>query len=188
VEFDDVTNNWAKEAINDMGSRMVVTGVGNNIYKPDRIITRAEVAAIAVRAMGLAQGAAESGYADVSLSDWFNGYVDTAAEYGIITGYTADSFGPNDVITREQVMTILARVMEQTGLSTGLTDSEVSAILDQYTDGAEVSDFARAGVAAAVQSGVVNGTGDATLSPKAYVTRAEVTVMIQRLLQQSKLI
>ena len=55
-----------------MGSRMVVTGVGSNSYEPDRSITRAEFAAVVVRALGLQKGTTESAFGDVSLTDWFN--------------------------------------------------------------------------------------------------------------------
>jgi len=188
VAFTDVANHWAKAAINDMGSRMVVTGVGSSTYEPDRSITRAEFAAIAVRAMGLAQGTTESSFADVSSSDWFNGYVDTATVYSLITGYDNTSYGPNDTITREQAMAILARAMKLTGLSVSLTDSEVSAVLANYTDGASVSGYAKASAAACIKTGIVSGTGATTISPKAFVTRAEVAVMVQRMLQKAELI
>lgn len=188
VEFADVSSHWAKDAINDMGSRMVVTGVGNNSYEPDRSITRAEFAAIVVRAMGLQKGTTESSFKDVTLTDWFNGYVDTATAYSLITGYDSNSFGPNDTITREQAITILARAMKITGLNIILSDSEVSELLSKYTDGGLVSDYARAGVAACVKAGVVSGTGPTTISPKDYVTRAEVAMMAQRMLQKSGLI
>ncbi|NCB50252.1 MAG: hypothetical protein EOM54_00015 [Clostridia bacterium] len=188
VEFSDITNHWAKYAINDMGSRMVVTGTGNGIYEPERSITRAEFAAIIVRALGLAQGTAESSFGDVTVTDWFNGYVDTATSYNLITGYDSASFAPNDTITREQAMTILARAMKLTGLSVSLTDSEVSALLAGYTDGASVSSYAKMGVAACIKTGVVTGTTASTLSPKDSVTRAEVAVMVQRLLEKSGLI
>jgi len=188
VTFADVANHWAKTAINDMGSRMVMTGVGSSTYEPDRSINRAEFAAIVVRALGLAQGTKESSYGDVSMSDWFNGYVDTATVYGLITGYSDVAYGPNDTITREQAMAIIARAMKTTGLGVSMTDAEVSAHLSNYTDGTAVSDYAKAGVAACLKSGIVTGTSASTLSPKAYVTRAEVAVMVQHLLQKSGLI
>ncbi len=56
VSFKDVANHWAKAAINDMGSRMVETGVGSGTYEPDRNITRAEFVAIIVRALGFQKG------------------------------------------------------------------------------------------------------------------------------------
>ena len=185
VTFPDVASHWAKDAVNDMGSRLVVTGVGGGIYEPERSITRAEFATIVVRAMGLKTGITESAFADVSLTDWFNGYVDTATSYGLINGYDSMSYGPNDTITREQAMTILARAMKLTGLSVTLTDSEASSILANYTDADLVSDYAKASVAACIKTGIVSGTTSSTLSPKDSVTRAEVAVMVQTLLKKS---
>lgn len=188
VEFTDVATHWAKTAINDMGSRMVVTGVGSNTYEPDRSITRAEFAAIVVRALGLAQGTTESSFGDVSLTDWFNGFVDTATSYSLIAGYDKVSFAPNDTITREQAMTILARAMKLTGLNSSLTKNEISALLAKYTDAELISDYAKASVAVCIKTGIVSGTTTTTISPKDSVTRAEVAVMVQRLLQKSGLI
>ncbi len=188
VTFTDVANHWAKDAINDMGSRMVVTGVGSSSYEPERSITRAEFAAIVVRAMGLKKGTTESAFGDVTLTDWFNGYVDTATSYSLINGYDSTSFGPNDTITREQAMTILARAMKRMGLGVDLTDSDASALLANYTDASLVLDYAKAGVAACIKTGIVSGTTATTLLPQNSVTRAEVAVMVQRLLQKSGLI
>lgn len=189
VSFADVANHWAKMEIDDMGSRMVVTGIGNNTYEPDRSISRAEFAATVVRAMGLQKGTTESTFGDVTLTDWFNGYVETATAYSLIAGYdNSKSYGPNDTITREQAMTILARAMKITGLNISLSDSEASELLSKYTDGDLVSDYAKVGAAACVKTGVVSGTTPTTISPKDYVTRAEVAIMIQRLLQKSGLI
>ncbi len=186
VTFTDAANHWAKAAINDMGSRMVVTGVGSNNYDPDRSITRAEFAAIVVRALGLKKGTAESSFGDVSASDWFNGYVDTAMEYGLITGYSATNYCPNDEITREQAMAIIARAMKLTGLKADSPD--VSKILAAYSDCANVSAYAEESAAVCINTGIVSGRDSGTLAPKAYVTRAEVAVMVQRLLKKSGLI
>lgn len=188
VEFSDVSNHWAKDAINNMGSRMVVTGIGNNAYQPDRDMTRAEFATIMIRALGLEPGTSASSFSDVSASDWYCGYIDTAASYGIIKGYSDNAFGPNDTITREQAMTMVARAMKLTGLNADLTTGESSQLIGAYTDGAAVSDYAGDSVAACLKIGVVSGIGDQTLAPKSFVTRAEVAAMVQRLLQKSGLI
>jgi len=188
VIFADVETHWAKDAINDMGSRMVVKGVGNGIYEPERSITRAEFATIIVRALGLAEDTTASAFGDVKLTDWFNGYVVTATAYNLITGYDSTHFGPNDTITREQAMTILARAMKLTGISISLTDSEASALLSNYTDKGLVSDYAKASAAACIKRGIVYGTTTSTLSPKDILTRAEAAAIIQRLLQKSGLI
>lgn len=188
LEFSDVADHWAKDAVNDMGSRMVVTGVGDNLYAPDRNITRAEFAAVIVRALGLDTGMGENHFADVSESDWCCGYVQTATAYGIIEGYDANTFGPNDIITREQAMTMVARAMKITGLKPDLTDDEIADLLARFADSSEASDYARGSIAAGLETGVVNGTSDNMIAPKDFITRAEAAALVQRLLKKSRLI
>ena len=96
LEFKDVDKHWAKEAVNDMGSRMVVSGVGGGRYEPDRNITRAEFAAIVVNALGLKPGTGNNPFKDVKASEWYADYIKTAYGYKIISGYSSDIFGPNN--------------------------------------------------------------------------------------------
>jgi VCBS repeat-containing protein len=188
VEFADVTNNWAKDAINDMGSRMVVTGVDGENYQPDRDITRAEFAAIVVRALGLEQGMGTSKFSDVKSTDWYYGYVETASGYNLIKGYDDGTFRPYDKITRQEAMAIIARAMVITKLSPTLTDTQIAALFAAYTDSASASSWADAGVAACLKTGIITGRTSTTLNPKDNITRAEVAVIVQRLLQKSGLI
>lgn len=98
LEFKDAEKHWAKEAINDMGSRMVISGVGNDMFEPDRDITRAEFAAIVVRGLGLKPGTGKIPFTDVKATDWYAPFVETAYEYGILSGYGYSKFGPMDKI------------------------------------------------------------------------------------------
>ena len=161
-----------------MGSRMVVIGDGSGNYNPDRDITRAEFAAIVVRALCLQVGTVESSFDDVALTNWYNGYIDSATGYSLITGYSTTTYGPNDKITRE-------RAMKMTKLKTSLTDSKVSALLVNYLEGTAISNYAKASIVARLKSGVVFRTSAGTILPTDYVTRAEVAVMVQRLLQKA---
>jgi len=188
IEFDDVEKHWAKDAINDMGSRLVVNGIGNNNYNPSSDITRAEFAAIIVRALGLEPGAGNNSFSDVSSKNWYCEYTETAASYGLILGYNDSSFGPNDKITREQAMAILARAMEITDLETSVEDSEISSLLSSFADASDISGYAKNSVAISLETDIVNGTSSTSIDPKDYVTRAEVAAMMQRLLQKSGLI
>lgn len=188
IEFSDVNAHWAKESVNNMGSRMVVSGVGNGNYEPDRNMTRAEFAAVMVRALGLEPGNGASSFGDVASNEWYCGYVKTAAAYGIIKGYSDAAFGPDDTITREQAMTMIARAMKITELKAGLTDGEGNKLMAAYSDSATVSTYANTSIAECIKTGVVSGRQNHTLAPKAYVTRAEVAAMVERLLQKSNLI
>ena len=188
VTFADTTGHWAEAVIHDMGSRLIVSGVGNSKYEPNRQITRAEFSTILVRALGLREGTANSKFPDVMNNQWYSGYVQTAVEYGLITGYQNGNFGPNDAITREQAMTMIARAMKLTKLNTAFASEEVLTILGQYADGVDVSDYAKLAITACVKHDIVSGRTLNTLAPKEFLTRAEVAVIVQRLLKSSNLI
>ncbi|MGO4371598.1 S-layer homology domain-containing protein, partial [Paenibacillus sp. MCAF20] len=71
IEFSDVAKHWAKNAVNDMGSRMVVDGTGNGMFSPSRDITRAEFTAIIVRGLGLKLENGATPFSDVLPEDWY---------------------------------------------------------------------------------------------------------------------
>lgn len=184
VEFADMEGHWAQDAVNDMGSRMIVSGVASSVFKPDRIITRSEFAAIIVRALGLAPGDGRTGFKDVPSSEWYAGYVETAYAYGIVTGYDDDTFGPEDNINREQAVTMISRAMKITGLEVDVSEE----VLAQFADASDISSYAMDGVKACVAAGLINGRDGAVIAPQKSITRAEIAVMVQRLLQKSGLI
>lgn len=188
IDFKDAAAHWAKEAINDMGSRMVISGTGNDMFEPDRDITRAEFAAIIIRALGLKPGTGKIPFSDVNVTDWYSSDIMTAAEYKIISGYGNGKFGPNDKITREQAMVMIDHSMNITGLKVEFLSGEVEKLLDGYKDADKFADYARNSIAACVKSGVVTGKNGKLIAPKDNITRAEVVVIIQRLLQKSNLI
>ena len=183
VKFADSKGHWAESAINDMGSRMIVSGVSASSFEPDRSITRAEFSAVLVRALGLAPGKGITDFTDVDSSKWYAGYIETAYAYGIITGYDAKSFRPGNFITREQAMTMIARAMKITELK-----FETSSDLASFKDVSEISPYALDSVTACVSSGLVNGRDGDHIAPKAGITRAEIAVIVQRLLKKSSLI
>ena len=188
LEFTDVEKHWAKEAINNMGSRMIVSGKGSGIFSPDQDVTRAELAAIIVRGLGLRLEQGESAFSDVKVTDWYSSSIQTAYEYGLINGFEEGTFRPNDKITREQAMLILSKAMDVTGLSGQNVSQNVANILSAFSDTHSISNWALNGAAQSVSAGIINGRSSELLASKAYISRAEVAVIVQRLLQKSKLI
>lgn len=92
-----------------------MNGTGDDIYGPDRDITRAEFAAIIVRALELMRpGTGKDIFTDVTKNNWYYDAVSIAYEYGIIFGYGNGRFCPDEIITREQAMAIIAREMKIT--------------------------------------------------------------------------
>ncbi|SFM50839.1 Fibronectin type III domain-containing protein, partial [Paenibacillus sp. 1_12] len=188
VAFKDVAQHWAKDAVNDMGSRMVLSGIGNEQFSPDREITRAEFAAIIVRGLGLKMENGTLPFSDVKTSDWYSSVINTAYGYHLISGFEDGTFHPNDNITREQAMVMIAKAMTITNLKAKLPVQSTDATLRPYTDTADASSWALSSMADSVQAGVISGRNSTGLAPKAYITRAEVAMIIQRLLQKSELI
>ena len=187
--FKDVEKHWAREAIDDMASRLVVSGVGDDKFEPDRDITRGEFAAIVVRALGLMRsGTGKDVFSDVPKNAWYYDGVTTAYEYKLITGYGNGQFGAMEKITREQAMSIIAKAMNITRLKAGMTEGEAAEVLAGFTDANSAADYAKAGIAACVKTGIISGRSKTKIAPKDNITRAEVAAAIRRLLQRSSLI
>ncbi len=188
LEFRDVDKHWAKAAVNDMGSRMVISGINQDNFEPDRDITRAEFAAIIVQALGLKSGSGEGPFSDVNAGEWYSGSIQTGSEYKIISGYGNEKFGPTDKISREQAMSMIARAMNITGLKADFQTGEAEKLLAGYSDAGRAAEYAKNSLAACVKTGIITGKNKNMIAPKDNISRAEVAVMVQKLLQKSKLI
>ncbi|MHA6533655.1 cadherin-like beta sandwich domain-containing protein [Paenibacillus sp. BAC0078] len=188
LTFKDVAGHWAKDAVNDLGARMIIGGSEDGLYLPDQEITRSEFAAILVRGLGLKPATGTSPFTDVSSTDWYNGAVHTAYVYHLISGFEDGTFRPNGVITREEAMKMIAEAMILTGLSAESTDGSAGVLPGSFADAGEASLWAVDSIAASLQAGIVSGRSSTMLAPKAHITRAEAAVMLRRLLQNSGLI
>ncbi len=188
VEFQDAESHWAKDAINDMGSRMIVNGISDENFGPNKEITRAEFATILVRALGLKAGIGEKSFDDVKSNSWYFDYVKTAVSYGLINGYNDEKFGPDDKLTREQAMIMIARALSSTTITTDLAESDMVSLLSGYSDFEKVSASAQSSVATCIENGILSGKNGAFIAPKENITRAEVATVIQRMLLKAGLI
>ncbi|WP_438348186.1 InlB B-repeat-containing protein [Paenibacillus sp. FA6] len=184
VTFVDVENHWSKDAVNNVASRMIISGTGNGLFQPDKFISRAEFAAIIVRTLGIELEPGTAPFSDINQTDWHFDNVKAAYEYGIINGYSDGSFKPTDTMTREQAMSMLARAMKITGLT---VQADIHA-LEKFTDSGQIAAWAKDDVAATLHAGIVNGGDASALKPKSLITRAEVATMVERLLKKSGMI
>ncbi|MHA0858477.1 S-layer homology domain-containing protein [Paenibacillus sp. CMAA1364] len=188
VTFDDVKSHWAKDTINEMGSRMIVSGTADGKFNPNQQATRAEFADFMVRGLGLKLEKGNTKFSDIKATDKYNDVIKTANAHGLINGFEDGTFRPNDKITREQAMTIMSVAMDMTGLKNTLPAQKANEKLGSFTDATTISKWAKKGVTESLQAGIFSGKTSTQLAPKEFITRAEVAVIIKRLLQNSKLI
>lgn len=148
-----------------------VQGYPNGTVKPAGNITRAETAAILFRLMDDASRktyySTKSGFRDVASGSWYNTYVATLNNAGVITDSSNGCFRPNEAITRAELAAMLAKFSETTGAANYFND--VSA---KY--------WAANAIAICAKLGWITGYPDGTFRPDKNVTRAELMAMINR--------
>lgn len=183
-KFVDVPEgHWAEKAINEMAGLELVKGVdeAQHLFDMTSPITRGAVATILGR---LANGKADVGdtFSDVTEGQWFAEGVAWAAKAGVVTGFEDGTFGPDGAITREQLAVMIARYAKLLGLDTTASTGELAV----FTDADSIQTWALEGMAWCVKAGIVQGRGDNTVDPGANATRAEATMMLNRLVNLMK--
>lgn len=111
-----------------------------------------------------------------------------AVEYGLITGFDDGSFRPEATITREQAMVLTVKALRLSGDVSQVDASQAQEILAWFSDRSEIGGWAVDSIALLVERGLVSGYSENRLEPKAFITRAETAVIVERLLQQADLI
>ncbi|WP_340016878.1 S-layer homology domain-containing protein [Paenibacillus sp. FSL K6-1318] len=186
--FSDVTNHWSRDDVQDLASRLIVEGTGENVFAPDRSITRAEFTAVLLRGLGLHSpiSAEAASFKDVKTGSWYEDEVQTAVSYGLISGYADDTFRPNSEISRAEALTIVSRAMKLVGLAQA-DASETTSLLSTYSDSAKVQAWAAEPVASAIKQELVQGD-DGKLMTDADISRAQSAAIVKRLLAKAGLI
>lgn len=148
-----------------------VQGYPDGTVKPAGNITRAETAAILFRLMDDTSRnnyySTKSGFRDVASGSWYNTYVATLNNAGVITDSSNGYFRPNEAITRAELAAMLAKFSETTGAA-------------NYFNDVSASYWAANAIAICAKLGWITGYPDGTFRPDKNVTRAELMAMINR--------
>ena len=175
ISYNDVVaGDWFAEAVNyvTLTGRMNGTGEG---FSPNNNLTRAQMATVLYRMAGEPEGTIENPFSDVADGQWYTDAVVWAAETGITLGTSADTFNPNDNVTREQMATFLYRFAEYESLD----PIEVTGDLSAFPDADEVAGFATEAMTWAVGQKIIAGV-DGNLAPDGTATRAQVATVLMR--------
>ena len=180
--FVDVAEDaWYYDAVQYVNENGLMAGTSANTFAPDRTTTRGMIVTILYRLEGSPDIENEIwGYPfkDVDANAYYATAVYWARMNGIVAGYSDELFGPDDIITREQMATILYRYAQYKGY-----DTTAKADLSRYTDAAQVSSYAEEAVRWANAEGLINGTSATMLSPKSDAIRAQVAAILTRFCQ-----
>ncbi|WP_158606683.1 S-layer homology domain-containing protein [Paenibacillus ginsengarvi] len=185
--FSDIAGHWAKKDIELLASKLIVNGVTDTTFEADRNITRAEFAALVVRALGLSPVASAAKFSDVKSADWYAGVVGAAAQAGIVNGYEDGSFHPNAQITREELAAMVVRAYEFADGKIAIDQAAITKALSNYSDSNKIV-WGQKEVAVALTTGLVNGMTDTTLGTSSEATRAQAVTMLTRLLAKAKFV
>lgn len=183
--FPDIIGHANQTAIEAMASRGIITG-SNGVFLPDSTMTRAEFAAIVVRALGLTPETAAQ-FTDVSAGQWYAPFVGAAYKHGMITGTTTTTFNPTGTIKREDAAVMVARAAKLCGLDTEMEASAMRNVLAQFTDYIRTSEYARASLAFCYHVDILSQS-DLDIRPGEAVKRCEVAQMLYNLLGAAELL
>ncbi len=193
--FSDISGHWSEDVVNRMNGLALIEGYPNpddpdsidRMAGPDQNITRAEFTAILARTLGCMPEDEQKLYgillpqgqqSDAVLAGmkgvpgWARDFIAGALSSGLTTGRTPDDFAGDAIITRIEAAAMVSNMLNR------LPDYE-PVDLSQFTDSADVPDWAKK----AVSSGVLTGYSDGTLQPNAPITRAEALATILKLLR-----
>lgn len=165
-----------------MASRLIIEGRDDGSFDGEAFITRAEFAAILLRALGLPTEGDGSVFRDVPAEAWYSGVVGAAYEAGLVSGKGNGLFDPKASITRQEAMMMLfnaARLAAYDGKA---------GSLDRFSDEDSIKDWAREAAQWNVGSGLIQGNDQGQISGGDNITRGETATVILRLLQQAGLV
>ena len=171
--FTDVPG-WAEDYVAAVIANGCMTGTSLTTFDPDISLTRAEFITILGKARGINTSKyATSVFTDIADTDECSPYAAWAAGKEIVVGYGDDLFGPNDILTREQVVTILYRYAQAF-----LFDTAEPGDINDFEDGAQVSSWATTAMAWAIGNNYISGFDNGLLIPTGETSRVQAAKLI----------
>jgi len=181
---------WAKPELEKAQSYGLIPDVlkDADLTKP---ITRAEFAAVAVKAYENFTGTSVTPVASNPFTDTSNTDVLKAYNINIVNGTSATTYGPNGILTRQDAATMLTRVEKKAYIPGWTLASDNTYTLNftqpaRFADDGNISGYAKASVYFMNVKGVINGTGNNNFSPTVTATRQEALIIAARMVDNLK--
>ncbi len=177
--FNDLAGyEWAADAIDRLFEKGIISGDGDGGYAPERNITRAEFLKLLVEATEIkVVENVEIIFDDVPETSWYYPYVKIAYSNKLVNGVSKIEFAPQNYITRQDMAVLINNYLKLSGK--GFFGDE-----KRFADGNSIAEYAKDAVDTISASGIINGYEDGSFRPTALASRAEVAVLIDRLLEK----
>lgn len=173
VPFNDVSyGDWYYDAVQFVYSKGIMDGVDYYKFAPNGTITRGMILTMLWRMAGEPFEMPVTSFTDVEIGRYYTTAVAWACRNGIADGMGESTFGPNDAITREELVTLLYRYAQYFGHSC------IGTSIEGFADAGSVSSYAYNAMCWAYKAGVVTGTTGSRLNPQGTASRAEAAQMI----------
>lgn len=174
----DIDGHWAFDELDNFVVADLMKGykdsTGVVTVKPDKSVTRAEFVALLVRALGLTGNQSGKTFSDVETDQWYYEPIRIASSLGVVNGVSDSEFGPNKLINRGDIATMIVRAFDDTVTFAASHEALPFSDVPPY--------YATSSIKDAYQAGIVNGVTDKAFKPFANAKRAEAAVMLQRAL------
>ncbi|MBQ7871156.1 MAG: S-layer homology domain-containing protein, partial [Oscillospiraceae bacterium] len=151
----------------------LMIGYDADTFGPNDGTTRAMIATVLYRMEGAPEVSGQSPYKDVAEGKWYTDAITWADSVGVVLGYGDGNFGPDDKLTREQMIVIFYRFAKYKGY-----DTTITADLSSFTDGNTVSAWAKEAVCWGVSCGMIEGMDNGRIEPKGGATRAQIAKIL----------
>ncbi len=174
--FSDTANHWARDDIDFVAARGLLTGTGNGQFSPNGNMTRG----MFVTALGRLAGIDHTKYKNTKFTDvpdnaYYAPYTAWAAEKGITSGTTTTTFSPDQPITRQELAVLMQNYAKAMGYALPKNREAIT-----YADNAGMASWAKDAVIAMQMAGVMNGKDGNKFDPAGTATRAEVAAVLRR--------
>ena len=176
ISYNDVkAGDWYANAVNYVTLTGLMNGTGDG-FSPNLAINRGMMVTVLYRMAGSPEVTAENPFTDVPADTWYTDAVIWASENDITAGTSETTFSPTNSLTREQLATFFYRFADFENPD----PIEITGDLTGFTDAGQVASYATDAMKWAIGEGLISGTTETTLSPKATATRAQVATILMR--------
>ena len=182
MPFTDVENDWYFSSVEYVWEHGIMKGVSDKQFSPHGLTTRAEIVTILSRLSGdnVDGMSASQSFKDVVVGEWYTDPVGWGVANKIVNGYEDNTFRPDLPVSRQELAALIARYMKLKNQS-----FPENPLIGSFKDQDKISDWAEESCETVRLAGIIGGDEKGNFNPESNATRAEISTMIMRYMENS---